>query len=160
MQKINACLWFNNQAEEASKFYVSVFKNSKIKAVSHYGEGQPLAKGTVMTVSFELDGQDFLALNGGTVFKISPAISFIVNCKTQDEIDFFWDKLSEGGEKQDCGWLKDKFGVSWQVVPTVLGELMSSADAEQSQRVMSALLKMKKLDIKTLQQAYKKESVM
>ena len=155
MQKITPFLWFNNQAEEAARFYVSVFKNSKINAITHYGEGAPVTKGTVMTVSFNLDGEEFLALNGGPVFTISPAISFVVNCKTQEEIDNFWDKLSKGGEPGECGWLKDKYGVSWQIVPNILGELMSIADNEQSQRVMLEVMKMKKLEIKTIERAYK-----
>ncbi len=158
MQKITPCLWFDNQAEEAVNFYVSVFKNSKIGKIARYGEagakvsGRP--KGTVMTVTFQLDGQEFMALNGGPVSTFSPAISFIVNCETQEEIDEFWKKLSEGGEIEQCGWLKDKFGVSWQIVPTVLGKMMQDKDAWKSERVMAALLQMKKLDIEGLRQAY------
>ena len=158
MQKITPCLWFDNQAEEAVKFYTSIFKHSKIGKVAHYGEsgaqvsGRP--KGTVMTVTFELDGQEFMALNGGPIFTFTEAISLSVNCKTQEEIDELWEKLSAGGEKGVCGWLKDKYGLSWQIVPTVLGEMMQDKDAEKTDRVMKALLEMKKLDITTLQQAY------
>lgn len=160
MQKITPCLWFDNQAEEAVNFYISVFKNSKIMSIARYGEagaevsGRP--KGTVMTVTFQLDGQEFMALNGGPVFTFSPAISFIVNCETQEEVDELWEKLSEGGDEkaQQCGWLKDKYGVSWQIVPAILGEMMSDPDPEKSNRVMKALLPMKKLDIKTLKRVY------
>lgn len=158
MQKITPCLWFDSQAEEAMKFYTSIFKNSKIGKVARYGEsaakvsGRP--KGTVMTVTFELDGQEFMALNGGPIFKFTEAISLAVNCKTQEEIDQLWEKLSTAGEKGVCGWLKDKYGLSWQIVPTVLGEMMQDKDAEKTERVMEALLEMQKLDIKTLQQAY------
>ena len=160
MQKITPCLWFDNQAEEAAKFYVSIFKNSKVGSVARYGEegakvsGRP--KGTVMTVTFQLDGQEFMALNGGPMFKFTEAISFIVNCKTQQEVDEFWVKLSKGGEEGPCGWLKDKYGVSWQIVPSVLGEMMQDKDPEKSERVMKAMLQMKKLDIKSLEQAYEK----
>ncbi len=158
MQKITPCLWFDNQAEEAVNFYTSIFKNSKLVSVARYGEagaeasGRP--KGTVMTVIFQLDGQKFMALNGGPVFKFTEAISFIVNCKTQKEVDEFWKKLSEGGEEGPCGWLKDKYGLSWQIVPTVLGEMLLDKDAEKSERVMKAMLQMKKIDIKTLKRAY------
>ena len=158
MQKINPCLWFDHQAEEAVKFYISIFKNSKILTVARYGEsgskvsGQP--KGTVMTVSFRLDGQNFLALNGGPIFKFTEAISFIVNCKTQREVDRYWEKLSDGGKPGQCGWLKDKYGVSWQIVPAGLGELMQAKDPKKSERVMAALLQMTKLDIKKLKRAY------
>jgi predicted 3-demethylubiquinone-9 3-methyltransferase (glyoxalase superfamily) len=160
MQKITPFLWFDNQAEEAANFYVSIFKNSKVGSVARYGEegakvsGRP--KGTVMTVTFQLDGQEFMALNGGPMFKFTEAISFIVNCKTQQEVDEFWEKLSQGGEEGPCGWLKDKYGVSWQIVPTVLGEMMQDKDPEKSERVMKAMLQMKKLDIKSLEQAYEK----
>ena len=159
MQKITPFLWFDNQAEEAVKFYTSILKNSKIGSVARYGEagaevsGRP--KGTVMTVTFELEGQEFIALNGGPHFTFSPAISFIVNCKTQDELDELWEKLSEGGEKGQCGWLKDKYGVSWQIVPTVLGEMLQDKDPKKSRRVMEAMLKMNKIDIETLKRAYK-----
>ena len=159
MQKIAPCLWFDNQAEKAANFYISIFKKSKIVSIARYGEagakvsGRP--KGTVMTVAFQLEGQEFLALNGGPQFKFTEAISFIVNCKTQKEIDGFWRKLSEGGEEGPCGWLKDKYGVSWQIVPTVLGEMLQDKDAEKSERVMKALLQMKKIDIEELKRAYK-----
>ena len=159
MQKITPFLWFDNQAEEAVNFYTSILKNSKILSVTRYGEagakaaGRP--KGSVMTVVFELGGQEFIALNGGPVFTFSPAISFVVNCETQEEVDELWEKLSEGGEKEQCGWLKDKYGVSWQIVPTVLGEMMQDKDPKKSEKVMKAMLQMDKIDIKTLKQAYK-----
>jgi predicted 3-demethylubiquinone-9 3-methyltransferase (glyoxalase superfamily) len=158
MQTITPCLWFDDKAEEAVNFYTSILKHSRIKGITRYGEagaevsGRP--KGTVMTVTFQLDGQEFLALNGGPHFTFSPAISFIVNCETQQEVDELWEKLSEGGERQRCGWLKDKYGVSWQIVPTVLGEMLQDKDAEKSAKVMEVLLKMDKLNIKTLNQAY------
>jgi len=161
MQKITPFLWFDNQAEEAVKFYTSIFKNSKVKSMNRYGEegakaaGRP--KGSVMTVVFELEGQEFIALNGGPVFTFSPAISFVVNCKTQREVDELWEKLSEGGEKVQCGWLKDKYGVSWQIVPTVLGEMLNDPDPEKSRRVMEAMLKMKKIDIAGLKRAYEQQ---
>jgi len=151
-------LWFDDQAEEAANFYVSIFKKSKIGNVTRYGEadsevsGRP--KGSVMTVTFQLDGQEFIALNGGPVFKFTEAISFLVNCETQEEVDELWEKLSEGGNEIECGWLKDKYGVTWQIVPTVLNELLNDPDPEKSQRVMKALLKMKKIDIEALKQAY------
>jgi predicted 3-demethylubiquinone-9 3-methyltransferase (glyoxalase superfamily) len=158
MQKITPFLWFNNQAEEASRFYVSIFKNSKIVCTTLYGDasatvsGRP--KGSVMTVKFQLEGQEFVALNGGPHFKFTEAISFVVNCRTQKQLDKFWEKLSAGGEGGRCGWLKDKFGVSWQIVPSVLHQLLSDQDAEKSQRVMEAILQMDKIDIKTLKQAH------
>ena len=158
MQKITPCLWFDDKAEEAVNFYVPVFKNSKIGSITRYGKegaevsGRP--KGTVMTVTFQLDGQEFMALNGGPQFTFSPAISFLVNCETQEEVDELWEKLSEGGEKVECGWLKDKYGVSWQIVPIVLCEMLQDKDAEKSERVMKALLQMDRIDIKTLKQAY------
>jgi predicted 3-demethylubiquinone-9 3-methyltransferase (glyoxalase superfamily) len=159
MQKMMACLWFDDRAEEAARFYTSIFRNSKITHVSRYGEaaaegsGQP--KGSVMTVSFQLDGQDFMALNGGPVdFTFSPAISFVVNCETQDELDRYWTRLSAGGEEVQCGWLKDKYGVSWQIVPTALGEMILDPDPEKTNRVMKALMQMKKLDIAELRRAY------
>src|SRR5882757_9794724 len=151
--KITPFLWFDGQAEEAVNLYVSIFKNSKIGAVSRYGDAGPGPKGSVMVVSFELDGQGFTALNGGPQFKFSPAISFVVNCETQAEIDEFWDKLSEGGRKDQCGWLQDKYGLSWQIVPTVLGKLLSGGDSEKSNRVMKVMLQMTKLDIQALEQA-------
>ena len=153
MQKITPFLWFDSQAEDAANFYVSVFKNSKVKAVSRYGDAGPGPKGSVMTVAFELNGQDFTALNAGPQFKFSPAISFVVNCETQEEVDHYWEKLSAGGRTDQCGWLTDKFGLSWQVVPTILGKLMSSGDARKGERVMKALLQMKELDVAALQQA-------
>jgi predicted 3-demethylubiquinone-9 3-methyltransferase (glyoxalase superfamily) len=156
-QRITPFLWFDTQAEEAAGFYVSIFKNSRIKGLARYdGEAAQAAgrpKGSVMTVQFELDGQDFVALNGGPVFKFTEAISFVVNCESQDEIDHFWQQLSAGGQEVECGWLKDKFGVSWQVVPTILGELLQAKDPEKPKRVMAALMKMKKLDIGGLRRA-------
>ena len=154
MQKITPFLWFDNKAEEAVEFYVSVFKNSKVVSVTRYGEAGPGPEGTVMSATFQLDGQEFYALNGGPQFTFSPAISFFVNCETQKEIDDLWERLSEGGEKQPCGWLKDKFGLSWQIVPSVLGRMLHDKDARKSGRVMKAMLQMKKLDIARLKQAY------
>jgi predicted 3-demethylubiquinone-9 3-methyltransferase (glyoxalase superfamily) len=154
MQKITPFLWFDNQAEEAAKFYTSIFKNSKVGAISRYGDAGPGPKGSVMVVSFQLDGQEFTALNGGPQFKFTEAISLVVNCETQGEVDTFWEKLSEGGQKIQCGWLKDKFGLAWQIVPAALPKLMSSGDAARSNRVMQALMQMDKIDIKRLQQAY------
>ena len=152
--KITPCLWFNDNGEEAVKFYTSVFKNSKTGAISRYGEGAPLPKGTALTVSLQIEEQKFLALNGGPYFKFTEAVSFVVHCKTQKEVDYYWNKLSKGGAESQCGWLKDKYGLSWQIVPTVIAELMSGKDEERSSRVMQALLKMKKLDVKILKQAY------
>ena len=157
MQKITPFLWFDDKAEEAMNFYVSVFKNSKIVSVRRYGEGGPGPKGTVMTGTFQLDGQEFMALNGGPHFRFTEAISLFVNCETQDEVDEFWEKLSEGGEKSRCGWLKDKYGLSWQIIPSVLGEMLQDKDAEKSRKVMEAMLQMDKIDIKTLKQAYDQE---
>ncbi len=154
MQKITPFLWFDDKAEEAMNFYVSIFKNSKIGKISRYGDAGPGPKGTVMVATFQLEGQEFMALNGGPQFTFSPAISFVVNCATQEEVDGFWEKLSEGGEKNQCGWLKDKFGVSWQVVPTVLGEMMNDPDKAKANRVMQAMLQMTKIDIGKLKQAY------
>jgi predicted 3-demethylubiquinone-9 3-methyltransferase (glyoxalase superfamily) len=154
MQRITPCLWFDGKAEEAMNFYTSIFENSKVGNVTRYGEAGPGEKGSVMTATFELEGQEFLALNGGPMFKFSPAISFIVGCQTQEEVDDFWAKLLEGGAPQQCGWLTDKFGVSWQIVPTILPEMMQDKDAEKTKRVMQAMLKMVKLDIKVLKQAY------
>ena len=154
MEKIATCLWFDNQAEEAMNFYTSIFKNSKIGKVARYGDSGPGPKGSVMTATFELEGRNFMALNGGPVFKFSPAISFVVNCGTQDEVDDYWNKLLEGGAPQQCGWLSDKFGVSWQIVPTILGELMADKDPAKASRVAQAMMKMIKLDIKALKQAY------
>ena len=154
MQKITPFLWFDDKAEEAARFYVSIFKHSKVGAISRYGDAGPGPKGTVMVVQFELDGQAFLALNGGPQFSFSPAISFVVNCESQDEVDHYWDKLSEDGEQVQCGWLRDRYGLSWQVVPTILSELLQDKDAAKSQRVMKAMLQMKKIDIAGLQRAY------
>jgi len=158
MQKITPFLWFNDQAEEAVNFYTSIFKNSKVLKVARYGEAGERASGrpkdSVMTIEFELDGQKFVALNGGPHFKFNEAISFVVNCKTQVEVDRFWKKLSAGGKEIECGWLKDRYGVSWQIVPAILSELLCDRDSEKAQRVMQALLRMKKLDIKKLKQAY------
>lgn len=157
MQKITPFLWFDNQAEEAVNFYVSIFRNSRITDVARYGDdaakvsGRP--QGSVMTVAFELDGQPFVALNGGPVFTFSPAISFVVDCATQEEVDRLWDRLSAGGEPQQCGWLRDQYGVTWQIVPAVLGKLLSDPDAARAQRVMQAMLQMNKLDIGALKQA-------
>ena len=157
MQKITPFLWFDGKAEEAMRFYVSIFKNSKAGSITRYGDAGPGPKGTVMIVTFQLDGQEFIALNGGPQFTFSPAISLVVNCETQGEVDAFWEKLSEGGEKLQCGWLKDKYGLSWQIVPTVLGEMMQDKDAEKSQRVMKAMLQMNKIDIGRLKQAYERQ---
>jgi predicted 3-demethylubiquinone-9 3-methyltransferase (glyoxalase superfamily) len=160
VQKISPCLWFDDQAEEAVKFYTSIFKNSKIVNIARYGEAgyeiHGKLAGTVMTVAFELDGQVFTALNGGSIFKFSEAISFQINCETQEEVDYYWQKLSEGGDKnaQQCGWLKDKYGVSWQVVPRVLPDMLNDPDSEKSQAAMTAMLQMKKIDINELKQAY------
>jgi predicted 3-demethylubiquinone-9 3-methyltransferase (glyoxalase superfamily) len=160
IQKITPCLWFDDQAEEAVEFYTGIFPNSKITNVSRYGEagheihGKPA--GTVMTVAFELDGQAFTALNGGPIFKFNEAISFQVHCETQEEVDYYWEKLSDGGDEKakQCGWLKDKFGASWQVFPDVLIEMLNDADMKKSQRVMEAMLHMKKIDLVGLQRAY------
>ena len=163
MQKIIPCLWFDDEAEEAVTFYASVFKNSKISDVTRYGkEGYEIHRreaGSVLTVEFEIEGQKFVALNGGPVFKFNEAISFQVRCETQKEIDFYWEKLSEGGDKQaqQCGWLKDKYGVSWQIVPIVLGKMLQDKDTKKSDRVMKALLQMRKLDIMALMRAYEEK---
>ena len=160
MQKISPCLWFDKEAEEAANFYVSVFKGSRIGDVTRYGkEGYEIhgkEAGTVMTVEFEIEGQKFLALNGGPIFKFNEAISFQVHCETQEEVDYYWEKLSEGGDKkaQVCGWLKDKYGLSWQIVPTILPKMLKDKDTEKSQRVMKAMLQMHKLDVQTLIKAY------
>ena len=154
MQKITPFLWFDGRAEEAMTFYTSVFKNSKVVSISRCGDAGPAPKGTVMTTTFELDGQRFIALNGGPLFTFSPAISFFVSCETQAEVDELWDRLVEGGAPQRCGWLRDKFGVSWQIVPTALGTMLQDKDPEKSRRVMQAMLQMIKLDINGLQQAY------
>jgi predicted 3-demethylubiquinone-9 3-methyltransferase (glyoxalase superfamily) len=157
MQKITPFLWFDGKAEEAMNFYTSIFKNSKIGSVTRYGEGSPGPKGTVITGRFELEGQEFMALNGGPQFKFTEAISLFVNCESQEEVDELWERLSQGGEKGQCGWLKDKYGVSWQIVPNVLGKLMGGKDPEKSKRVMQAMLRMQKIDIKALQQAYEQQ---
>jgi predicted 3-demethylubiquinone-9 3-methyltransferase (glyoxalase superfamily) len=154
MQKITPFLWFDGKAEEAAKFYVSLFKNSKMISVSRYGDMGPGPKGSVMSAIFQLDGQEFFALNGGPQFKFTEAVSFFINCETQQEVDELWERLSEGGQKSQCGWLKDKYGLSWQVVPTVLGKLLRDKDPEKSKRVMGAMLQMTKIDIKKLMQAY------
>jgi len=154
MQTITPFLWFDSRAEEAANFYVSIFKNSKIVSVARYGEGAPEPKGTVMTVTFQLDGQEFMALNGDPHFTFSPAISFFVNCETQQEVDELWEKLSAGGQKERCGWLKDKYGLSWQIIPSALGRLMGDKDPAKAKRVMQAMLQMTKIDIAGLQRAY------
>jgi len=154
MQKITTFLWFDNQAEEAANYYVSIFKNSKLLAVTRYGDSGPGAKGTVMTVKFQLEGQEFVALNGGPLFKFTEAISLLVNCESQREVDELWEKLSAGGEPSRCGWLKDKFGLSWQIVPVGLQRLLQGTDPAGSRRVMEALMKMGKLDIAKLTRAY------
>jgi predicted 3-demethylubiquinone-9 3-methyltransferase (glyoxalase superfamily) len=153
-QKITTFLWFDNNAEAAMEFYTAIFKHSKLLSVSRYGEAGPGPKGTVMVGAFELEGQRFLALNGGPRFKFTEAISLVIDCETQEEIDYFWDKLSAGGQTQACGWLKDKFGLSWQVVPSVLSELMQDKDPQKSKRVMEAMLQMVKFDIARLQAAH------
>ena len=157
-RQITPCLWFDTEAEEAARFYVSIFENSKIKSVSRYGkEGQEIHKkppGSAMAVEFEINGQPFLALNGGPQFKFSEAISFQIHCKTQEEIDYFWSKLTPGGQESQCGWLKDRFGLSWQVLPTMLPEVLAGGDAEKAQRVTAAFFKMKKFDIEELRRAY------
>src|SRR5438874_9628303 len=158
MQKITPCLWFDNQAEEAVNFYASIFKNSKVGRIARYGEagaevsGRP--SGSVMTVEFQLEGQEFLALNGGPIFKFTEAVSFVVNCETQEEVDYFWSRLSAGGEESRCGWLKDRFGLSWQVVPIVLIEMLADKDIAKAKRVTHAMLQMDKIDIPTLKKAY------
>jgi predicted 3-demethylubiquinone-9 3-methyltransferase (glyoxalase superfamily) len=163
MQKISPCLWFDDKAEEAAKFYTSIFKDSKIGDVTRYGkEGYEIhvrEEGTVMTAEFEIEGQKFLALNGGPIFKFNEAISFQVYCETQEEVDYYWEKLSEGGDEkaQQCGWLKDKYGVSWQIVPIILIKMLKDKDSEKSQKVMKAMLQMHKLDIGTLKKAYEEK---
>ena len=154
MQKITPFLWFDGQAEEAMNFYISIFKNSKAGTVTRYGEAGPGPKGSVLTASFELEGLEFTALNGGPHFKFNEAISFHVSCESQEEVDYFWSKLSEGGQTNRCGWLKDRYGVSWQIVPSVLPKLLQDKNAGKSNSVMQAMLQMDKLDIKRLKQAY------
>lgn len=154
MQKISTCLWFNGQAEQAARFYTSIFKNSRIGEISYYGPNTPGTEGSVLTVAFQIEGQDFLALNGGPDFQFTPAISFVVDCHSQEEVDAYWERLLEGGGRPDqCGWLVDRFGVSWQIVPSVLNELLRDPDGEKANRVMQAMLQMVKLDIAELQRA-------
>ena len=153
MQRITPCLWFDTQGEEAANFYVSLFKNSRILSVTHYGEAGPRPAGTVMTVSFELDGREFLALNGGPEYKFTEAVSFQIMCEGQDEVDFFWDSLTEGGEEGPCGWLKDRYGVSWQVVPTILSELINNPDPARAQRAMQAMFQQRRIDIAEIRRA-------
>ncbi|HXQ91927.1 MAG TPA: VOC family protein [Nitrososphaerales archaeon] len=154
VQKITPYLWFDDKAEEAANFYVSIFKNSKIGSVTRYGEAGPETEGKVMMATFEIEGQEFIALNGGPLYTFTPAISFYVDCETQEEVDDLWERLSEGGEKGRCGWLKDKYGLSWQIIPSVLGELIQDDDAEKAGRVMEAMLQMDKIDIAALKRAY------
>jgi predicted 3-demethylubiquinone-9 3-methyltransferase (glyoxalase superfamily) len=157
MQKITPFLWFNNNAEEAMNFYTSVFKNSKKGYIARYGEAGPGPKGSAMSVTFVLEGQEFYALNGGPAYTFSPAISMFVDCKTQEEVDHYWEKLSEGGHKDRCGWLTDKFGLSWQIVPAVLTEMLRDPDPAKAERVMKAMLQMDKLIIKDLKEAYERQ---
>lgn len=154
MQKITPCLWFNDNAEEAANFYTAIFPNSKLTHISRNGDNGPGPKGSALMVSFQIEGQEFMALNGGPQYSFTPAISLVVDCKDQQELDNYWEKLSEGGEKNVCGWLKDKYGLSWQIVPSILGQLMSDKDPSRSARVLQALMQMTKLDIARLQQAY------
>ncbi len=154
MQKITTFLWFDNQAEEAATLYTSIFKNSSIDNISRYGEGMPVPAGTAMTVNFQLEGQEFVALNGGPIYTFTPAISLFVNCETQAEVDMLWDKLVEGGEEGQCGWLKDKFGLSWQIIPAGLIGMLSGPDAEKSSRATQAMLQMKKIDLAKIKLAY------
>ncbi|MBS1529424.1 MAG: VOC family protein [Bacteroidetes bacterium] len=154
MQKITPFLWFDNQAEEAMNFYISIFKDSKVNRVSRYGEAGPGTPGTVMSVEFSLSGTNFYALNGGPLFQFSPATSFFIHCETQEEVDHYWNKLGEGGKPNQCGWLDDKFGVTWQVVPNALGRYLNDPDRKKAKNVMQAMMKMTKLDIGKLQEAY------
>ncbi len=156
VQKITPFLWLDGKAVEAMNFYIGIFKNARVTSVMRYGEAGPGPRGSVMSVTFELEGQEFIALNGGPIFAFSPAISFFIRCETQEEVDEFWARLSEGGQTQQCGWLKDRFGVSWQIVPTVLHAMLRDRDGEKSKRVMQAMLKMTKLDIALLTQAYER----
>ncbi len=157
-QKITPCLWFDNKAEEAVKFYTSVFKNSKIGKTLRYDDASAKAsgmpKGSVLTIEFQIEGQEFLALNGGPIFKFTEAVSFIIDCNDQKEVDYFWDKLTKGGQESVCGWLKDKYGVSWQVTPSILPKMLTDKDPKKAQNVMKAMMQMKKIDIKALQKAY------
>jgi predicted 3-demethylubiquinone-9 3-methyltransferase (glyoxalase superfamily) len=154
MQRISPCLWFDTQAEEAANFYAGIFKNSKIKSVTHYGDAGPMPAGTVMVVTFELDGVEFIALNGGPIFKFSEAVSLSVSCRTQAEVDHYWNALTRGGEEGPCGWLKDRYGLSWQVVPLEFSELMASSDAKRVKQMTQAMMTMKKLDLAALKAAY------
>ena len=156
MQRITPNLWFDDQAEEAAEFYTSIFENSKVTAISHYGSAGPRPAGTVMVVEFELDGQQFTALNGGPAdFRFNEALSFIVNCASQAEVDYFWQKLADGGEEGVCGWLTDRYGVSWQIIPTAMNEMISDPDPDKSQRAMAAMLQMTKIDIAAIERAYR-----
>jgi len=157
MQRITTFLWFDKEAEDAAKFYCSIFKDSKILETARYGDAGPGLKGSVMTVQFQLDGQEFIALNGGPQFKFTEAVSLSVACKDQKEVDYYWEKLSTGGQKSQCGWPKDKYGLSWQVNPTILGEMLTDKDAKKAKRAMEAMLQMQKIDIRKLQEAYKGE---
>ena len=154
MQRISPCLWFDNQAEEAVDFYLSIFKNAKVKSTTRYSEAGPGPKGSVMVIAFELDGVELIALNGGPIFKFNEAVSLSISCQSQSEVDYYWNKLTAGGTESQCGWLKDKYGVSWQVVPLLLTELMASSDAPRVKRMTEAMFRMKKLDIATLEKAY------
>lgn len=154
MQKITTFLWFDDKAEEAMNFYVSLFKNSKVVGVSRYGDAGPGPRGSVMTATFQLEGQEFIALNGGPHFKFTEAISLYVDCRTQEEVDYLWEKLTEGGQESMCGWLKDRYGLSWQIIPSALRELMGDKDPAKSKRVMTAMLQMRKIDIKKLRDAH------
>ena len=154
MQKITPCLWFNDQAEAAARFYTSIFKNATIGEITHYGEGSPRPKGSVLTVRFQLDGQEFLALDGGPEFTFTEAVSFVVHCETQEELDRMWEQLSEGGEEVQCGWLKDQYGMSWQIVHTVLPTMLNDPDPARAERVLQAVMRMKKLDINALEEAF------
>ncbi|HEV8124629.1 MAG TPA: VOC family protein, partial [Gemmatimonadales bacterium] len=154
MPKITPCLWFNTEAEQAARFYTSIFKNSKIGKILRYGDAGPGPKGSVLTVNFELDGQEFQALNGGPEFKFTEAVSFTVHCKNQDEVDEYWEKLTQGGHEVECGWLKDRYGLSWQIIPTILPKMLNDPDQEKADRVMEAMLTMKKIDIEQLERAY------
>lgn len=157
MQKITPFLWFDSNAEEAINFYTSIFKNSKVISISRYGDAGPGPKGTVMAATFQLEGQQFMALNGGPHFRFTPAISLFVSCETQEEVDELWKKLSDGGEEQRCGWLQDKFGLSWQIIPSALGHMLNDKNPVRSQRVMEAMLKMDKINIKDLRKAYEQQ---
>lgn len=157
MPKITPNLWFDDNAEEAMNYYVSIFRNSEVVNVTRYGEAGPGPEGSVLTATFRLDGQEFTAINGGPHFTFTEAVSFLIDCKTQEDVDYFWEKLSDGGEEGQCGWLKDKFGLSWQVVPAVLGEMMQDSDRERSNRVMQAMLQMTKIDIAQLQAAFDRQ---